>query len=327
MDERLARRALPGLHHAVVERQGFVADRQAFLEAHLSAEAAAVRAGALGVVMRKRARADRFVRLAAVFAGKVKREHVLFPAAVFLGEHARAVTAFAEGELERVRETAALIGPGDDAVDHDVELLRVAAAEQAGGFVERGDRAVHADAGEAAAAEVGGRFEENGGLIFGDGRHDHQAVAGGDGFEGAKVVVERATADGVAVLQAAAVAGDDPEGAGVVRDLGQGGDGRPGVGVATGALGDGDDRGEAPDEVHIRPGGGVQHPAGLGGEGFEVLAAALGVQGVEGQGRLTRAADPRDDGQLVTRDGQFHVLEVVGAGSLDVDGRVQDSGR
>jgi hypothetical protein len=47
------------------------------------------------------------------------------------------------------------------------------------------------------------------------------------------------------------------------------------------------------------------------------------VQGVEGQGRLTRAADSGDHGQLITGDGQFHILEVVGAGSLDVDGRVQ----
>ena len=53
------------------------------------------------------------------------------------------------------------------------------------------------------------------------------------------------------------------------------------------------------------------------------MAAALGVQGIEGQRGFTRSADPRDDGQLITGDGQFLVLEVVGAGSLDVDGRVQ----
>ena len=47
------------------------------------------------------------------------------------------------------------------------------------------------------------------------------------------------------------------------------------------------------------------------------------MQGVEGQGRFTRSTDSRDDGQLITGYGQFHILEVVGAGSLDVDGRVQ----
>jgi hypothetical protein len=127
----------------------------------------------------------------------------------------------------------------------------------------------------------------------------------------------------VAVFEAAAVAGDDPEGAGVVRDFGQGGDRRAGVGVTAGSLGDGDDRGEASDEVHVRPRGRIQHATGLGRERFEVLAAAFGVQGIEGQGRFTRTTDAGDDGQLITGDGQFHILEVVGAGSLDVDGRVQ----
>jgi hypothetical protein len=89
-------------------------------------------------------------------------------------------------------------------------------------------------------------------------------------------------------------------------------------------LGDGDDRGEAADEVDVGPRGGIQHAAGLGGEGFEVLAAPFGVEGVEGQGRFSRAADAGDDGQLTTRDGQFDILEVMGAGSLDVDGRIQD---
>ena len=279
------------------------------------------------MVMREGARADGLICLAAVFAGEVEREHVLFPASVFLGEHARAVTAFAEGEFERVGQPAALVGAGDDAVDHDVELLGFAAGQQAGGFLEGGDDAVDADTGEATSAEVGGGFEEDGGFVLGDRGDDHQARAVRNGFEGAEVVVERTAADGMAVLQAAAVAGDDPERSGVVGDLGQGCDRRAGVGIAAGPLGDGDDRGEAPDEVHVGPGGGIQHAPGLGGEGFEVLAAPLGVQGIEGQGRFARAADPGDDGQLTTRDGHFHVLEVVGAGSLDVDGRVQDSGR
>jgi hypothetical protein len=54
------------------------------------------------------------------------------------------------------------------------------------------------------------------------------------------------------------------------------------------------------------------------------LAAPFGVEGVEGQGRFSRAADSGDDGQLTTWNGQFDILEVVGAGSLDVDGRIQD---
>jgi len=71
-DERLARGALPRLHDAVVDREGLVADGEAFLETHLTAEAAAVRAGAFGMVVREGAGADGLIRLAAVFAGEVE---------------------------------------------------------------------------------------------------------------------------------------------------------------------------------------------------------------------------------------------------------------
>ena len=125
-----------------------------------------------------------------MLAGEMEREHVFFPASVFFGEHARAVAAFAEGEFERIRQAAALVGAGDDAVDHDVELLRLTAGQQPGGFFEGGDRPVDADAGEAASAEVGRRFEEDGRAVLGDRSQDHQPRAGGDGFERAQVVVQ-----------------------------------------------------------------------------------------------------------------------------------------
>jgi hypothetical protein len=62
-----------------------------------------------------------------MLAGEVEREHVLFPASIFFGEHARAVTAFAEGEFERVGQAAALVRACDDAVDHDIKLLGLTA--------------------------------------------------------------------------------------------------------------------------------------------------------------------------------------------------------
>ena len=145
---------------------------------------------------------------------------MLFPPSVFFSEHARAVAAFAESEFEGVGQAAALVGASDDTIDHDVELLGFASSQQASGFFERGDGAVDAHAGETTAAEIGGGFEEDGRAILGYRGHDHQAGAGGDAFEGKQVIIKRATPDGVAVLEAAAVAGDDPERAGVVRDFG-----------------------------------------------------------------------------------------------------------
>ena len=53
------------------------------------------------------------------------------------------------------------------------------------------------------------------------------------------------------------------------------------------------------------------------------MTATLRMKGIEGQGRLSRAADAGDDRELVARQDNLHVLEIVGAGAFDVDGRVQ----
>ena len=50
---------------------------------------------------------------------------------------------------------------------------------------------------------------------------------------------------------------------------------------------------------------------GVGGERLDVAALALGVDGVEGERGLARAGQPGDDHQLVARDLDVDVLEVV----------------
>ena len=46
----------------------------------------------------------------------------------------------------------------------------------------------------------------------------------------------------------------------------------------------------------------LQELAGVGGEGFDIAALALGVDGVEGERGLARTADAGDDGQRVVRN-------------------------
>ena len=43
------------------------------------------------------------------------------------------------------------------------------------------------------------------------------------------------------------------------------------------------------------------------------------MEGVEGQGRLTRAAQTRNNRELIPRNVNFHVAEVVHPGAFDVD--------
>ena len=53
------------------------------------------------------------------------------------------------------------------------------------------------------------------------------------------------------------------------------------------------------------------------------MAATLRMKGIEGQGRLSRAADAGNDREAVARQDDLHVLQIVGAGAFDVDGRAQ----
>ena len=98
-----------------------------------------------------------------------------------------------------------------------------------------------------------------------------------------------------------------PAGAGVeetdvVVDLGDGADGGAGV-VPSTLLVDGDGGAEALDVVDV----GLLHAAeelsGVGGEGLDVAALALGVDGVEGEGALARPGEAGDNHQLVTGNG------------------------
>src|SRR5258705_193596 len=49
----------------------------------------------------------------------------------------------------------------------------------------------------------------------------------------------------------------------------------------------------------------------IGREGLDIAALAFGIQGVEHQAGLARAAGPRDHGQLAGTDVEIQVLEIV----------------
>jgi hypothetical protein len=61
--------------------------------------------------------------------------------------------------------------------------------------------------------------------------------------------------------------------------------------------------------------------------GLDVAALPLGVEGVEGQRRLARAADAGEDDELVTGQVEVDVPEVVLAGAANGDGGVVHNSR
>ena len=82
---------------------------------------------------------------------------------------------------------------------------------------------------------------------------------------------------------------------------------------------DGDGRGHALYLVHSGLVHAVQELAGIGTEGFHVAALAFGVQGVEHQAGLARAAGARHHRQLAGADVQVQVLQIVLACAADAD--------
>jgi hypothetical protein len=71
--------------------------------------------------------------------------------------------------------------------------------------------------------------------------------------------------------------------------------------------------GEALDHVHIGLVHQLQELPRVGAQALHIAALALGIQRVEGQAGLARARQPGDHHQLVARDVEVDVLQVVGA--------------
>ena len=96
----------------------------------------------------------------------------------------------------------------------------------------------------------------------------------------------------------------------IVVDLGDGADGRARI-AAGGFLLDGDGRREALDMIHVRFLHHLQELSGVGGKRLHIAALALGVDGVEGERRLSRPRQAGDDDQLLARQLKVDALEIV----------------
>ena len=104
----------------------------------------------------------------------------------------------------------------------------------------------------------------------------------------------------------------------VIVDLGDGADGRARI-ARGGLLLDRDGRGEAVDLVDVRLLHHLQELAGIGGKRFHVAALAFGIDGVESERGLARAREPGEHHQLIARNFEIDILEIVLARAADRD--------
>lgn len=104
----------------------------------------------------------------------------------------------------------------------------------------------------------------------------------------------------------------------VIIDFRRGADGRARV-LGSGLLVDRDGGGEAVDRIDV----GFLHLSEeltrVRGEGFDVATLTLGVDGVEGERAFARAGEAREDDELVTRNREVDILEVVLTCTFDDD--------
>ena len=313
-------RLAPRLDRMLVDRLRGVGHHQIHVDLDDVAEAVADRARAVRVVEREQARLRVLVGDAARPALEPFRERVQ---AIGKLHRERRAAALAVGRLNRVREAALDAGLDDEPV-HDHVQLGPARQRRRVHLVERRGPAIHQEAAVALPAErlegVGHRRRRGPEGHDGHVEAQQDARARGQGRQARRHHLGRLAHHLLAALPAPGPADAGIEQPQVVVEFGGRGDRRSGVPDAV-LLADGDGRRHAVDGVDV----GLLHPlqelAGVGRQRLDVPPLALGVNRVEGERRLPRAADAGDDGQASVRQLETDVLQVVGAGPADDDPR------
>ena len=217
---------------------------------------------------------------------------VLAGAAALGGDrgHHRTAIREPEGGLERLGEPRPEIRTHPKPV-HDRVQIVMDGPVQPGRRIEIDDPTVHPRPHEAAGAQ---RFEDLVVLPLATPHQrsqQHEALAGRPGQDRVDHLAHRLRLEHDVVFEAAGIADPCEQQPQVVMNLGYGADRRAGV-AGTGALLDGDGGREPLDVIDIRLVHHREELARVGGQGFHVPAPSLGVDRVEGEGRLAGPGEP-----------------------------------
>ena len=172
------------------------------------------------------------------------------------------------------------------------------------------DRPVDSGADEAFPAEALELELELALAGAGDRRQDAQARPVRHGEDAVDNLLDGLRLDALAAAGAVGDAHPGVEEAEVVGDLGDGAHGGPGR-LRERSLLDGDGRAQAVDALDVGLRELLEELARVGAERLDVPPLPLGVDRVEGERRLARAARPREDHDLASGEREADVLEVV----------------
>ncbi len=317
---------LQRLDGAAAQGLAAVGHDQAPVHADDAAEAAAGLAGAGRAVEGEQRRAGRGIAQAAVGAVQAAAEAPEFGGGRVAigverqGVHMQAAAAAAEAVLQGLDDAGALhrrlavLAEHAEAVGHHVELLHRGAALGGGRRLALGLHPGVAAGGEPLLDLLG---TDAGRQL--DGEADDQALARpGAGQQFGVDALRIVLAHGLGGLAVEQPGGAREQQLQVVVQLGHRAD-RAAAGAHRVGLVDGDGRRHAVDAVDRRAVHAVEELPRVGAESLDVAALALGIQRVEDQAGLARAAGPGDHGQLAGAQVQVEVLEVVLPRTADAD--------
>ena len=229
--------------------------------------------------------------------GRVGRVQIRQP----FGELQRGLEAVGEARLDAFAD--------DDAVDDDLDVVLVFLVER-GGVLDGVEFAVDADALEARLLPLGELLPVLALAAADDGGEEVVAAAFGQRHHAVDHLADLLRLDRKAGGGRIGNADARPEQAHIIVDFGDGGDGRARV-AAGGLLLDRDGGREAVDMLDVRLLHHLEELARVGGQTLDVAALAFGVDGVEGEARLARAAEAGDDRQALARDVDVDALEIM----------------
>ncbi len=302
-----------GADRAVEQGNALVRDHKLGVDLELRAKARAGRARAKRVVEREHARRQLFDGDAAVLAGVILRKEDI----AVVGQDVRKDQAARERRrgLARVRQAVNDIGAEDETVDDNLDIVLFVLFE--GNLLAE---VIHVPVG--ADADIAGlaRILENLDMLAlfaaDDRRHDLHARPLAQRHELVDDLVDGLLADLLAAVRAVRRADARPEQAQIVVHLRHRADSGAGV-LRGGLLVDGNGGGEALDIVDVGLFLLPEKHSGVGRQTLHIAALALGIDGVEREGRLAAAGQARDDGQRVAGNFDVDVLEVIFSCAFD----------
>ena len=305
-----------GLDRALQNGFGVVRNDECRVGDELCAEARADRAGTVGVVEREHARR------------KLRQGNAAFLAGVVLGEHRVAVavqliendqTAGEIGcRLDGVGQTARQIGLHHQPVHNDLNVVLFVLVER--NFLRKlVDAAVHADARIAAAPGVLKDL-----LMFAlfpahDRREDLELRPLRQLHDLIDNLIDRLPPDLLSALRAVRRAAARPQQAEVVVNFRYGADRGARV-FAGGFLVDGDGGRKAVDGIDVRLVHLAEEHPRIARKRLDVAPLALGIDRIKGKRGLAGAGEARQHDQLVARDLQRNIFQIVDARTPHANG-------